>query len=268
MKLKFLCLQILLTFCIIASAQQARKPVSAKKTTTVTKKPFPQKTTAVKKTAAATKKPVAQKTITAKKKTETKTVSTAKTAKPLTAVKEPVPGIVPAKNLRPSKQPANQNITVADLNMSNNEKKMVDEINLVRSNPRSYVKYIEAYVKKSAPSSKSLKQAAQELINELSSMEPLNTLSISAALYIDARQFGKELIENNAIEHSSLPYAENLVFESENVRDAVIDLLIDEGVEGNGHRKNILKKKASLVAVYEIPGKVDGFSFGYIQEFK
>jgi uncharacterized protein YkwD len=152
--------------------------------------------------------------------------------------------------------------------MSDNEKKMVDEINLLRLNPKAYVKYINAYLKTISSPDKSLKKAAAELISELNSLEPLGTLNISPALYIDARLFGKELIENNVIEHSTLPYAENLIFEHENVRDAVIDLLIDDGVENRGHRKNLLNYQKTLVAVYEIPGKVDGFSFGYIQEFK
>jgi uncharacterized protein YkwD len=228
--------------CASASAQQGKKTITTRKAT------------------AAKKKPVMRKTIAAKKDS-TINISNGVEKMPATINK-------PAAKTRPSMQAANKNITVADLNMSDNEKKMVDEINLLRSNPKAYVKYINAYLKKIPDPGKSLKNAAVELISKLNSLEPLVMLVISPSLYLDARQFGKELIENNVIEHSTLPYAENLIFEHDNVRDAIIDLLIDDGVENRGHRKNLLNSQKTLVAVYEIPGKVDGFSFGYIQEFK
>ena len=228
--------------CVTTYAQQAKKTIPAKKTTVTKNKPVIKKTVAIKKD------------------------TTIKISKPVQ--KEPVTIIKPTVKTRPSMQPDNKNITIADLNMSDNEKKMVDEINMLRSNPKAYVKYINAYLKTIPSPDKSFKKAASELISELNSLEPLGTLNISPALYIDARQFGKEMIQNNVIEHSTLPYAENLIFEHENVRDAVIDLLIDDGVENRGHRKNLLNNRKTLVAVFQIPGKVDGFSFGYIQEFK
>lgn len=228
--------------CVSAHAQQAKKTIPAKKTTVSKKKQIVKKPVALKKD------------------------STIKISKPVQ--KEPVTIIKPAVKARPSLQPADKTITIADLNMSDNEKRMVDEINLLRTDPKAYVKYVNAYLKKIPSPDKSLKKAAAELISELNSLEPLGRLNISPALYIDARKFGEELIENDVIEHSTLPYAENLIFEHENVRDAVIDLLIDDEVENRGHRKNLLNNRKTLVAVYQIPGKVDGFSFGYIQEFK
>jgi uncharacterized protein YkwD len=226
----------------------------------------------VKKTAPAQKKtpvkPVVTKsTSTTKvvKPAAKKTTATAKVVKPVTT--KNAADAKPATVSKPVKSPPGKSLTIAELNMTSREKQMVDEINLVRSNPAGYIKYVTEYLKKSGVT-KSEKAAGKELVEVLKNTQPLNTLTISPKLYVDAREFGKELLETNSIEHSSLPYAENLSFGIENIRDAVINLLIDDEVEGRGHRKNILRKNITLVAVHEIPGKVEDFDFCYIQEFK
>ena len=226
----------------------------------------------VKKTAPVQKKtsvkPVAKKSIPAAKVVKPavkKTTSTAKVAKPVTT--KNAADAKPATVVKPVKSPPAKELTIADLNMTSREKQMVDEINLVRSDPAGYIKYVTDYLKK-AGVTKSEKAAAKELVEVLKNTQPLNTLTISPKLYVDAREFGKELLETNSIEHSGLPYAENLSFGIENIRDAVINLLIDDEVEGRGHRKNILRKNITLVAVHEIPGRIEDFSFCYIQEFK
>ncbi len=225
--------------CIIALSFPAI-PVFAqqvKKTTTVQKRTTAKKTVVKKTTIARVKKPVTKKT--------TVTVKSG-----------------------PVKPPVNKNLTIAELNMSDKERQMVDEINLVRSDPAGYAKYVAAYLKKADEPTKEMKASAKELMEELKKTRSLNTLTISPALYVDAREYGKEMLLKNIIEHSSLPYNENLSFGFENVRDAVIDLLIDEGIPDRDHRRNILKKNITMVAVHEIPGKVEDFSYCYIQEFK
>lgn len=226
----------------------------------------------VKKTEPVQKK-TAVKPVVKKTTTTAKVVTPAvKKSVPTAKVVKPVPTKTPAATksttvVKPVKPAPGKSLSMAELNMTNREKQMVDEINLVRSNPPGYIKYVTEYLKK-AGVSKSEKAAAKELVEILKNTQPLNTLKISPALYIDAREFGKELLENNSIEHSSLPYAENLSFGIENIREAIIDLLIDDEVESRGHRKNILKKNITLVAVHEIPGTVENFDFCYIQEFK
>lgn len=164
-------------------------------------------------------------------------------------------------------QPRTRDINTADLKMTSREKQMVDEINLVRSNPAGYVKYVTEYVQRSDLTKKT-KTVVKELVEELKRTSPLNTLKINPAMYLDAKKFGKELLQTNTIAHSSLPYAENLVFGIENIRDAVIDLLIDDEIENRGHRKNILRKNISLVAVHQVPGTVEDFENCFIQEFR
>jgi uncharacterized protein YkwD len=222
----------------------------------------------VKKTTKVTKTTTVTKTITYKKTPVAKTpavkrTATVKVVKPVSKKKT-----VAVVKEKPVKPPVNRNISIAECNMSDREKQMVEEINLVRSNPSAYAKYVKEYIKHAEDMSKDTKAAASELITELKKTKPLAQLAISPALYVDAREYGKEMQEKNVIAHSTLPYNENLSFGIESIRDAVIDLLIDDGVDDRGHRKNILKKNITLCAVHEVPGKVEDFQFCYIQEFK
>jgi uncharacterized protein YkwD len=236
--MRFLTLFIILTgyFCTPAFAQ-------VKKATTV------KRTTSVKKTTTVAKKAVVKKT-------------SVRLVKPLSKKYNVV--VRP----KPVKPPVNRNISIAECNISEREKQMVDEINLVRANPLAYAKFVKEYLKNADDLSKETKFAANELITELKKTKPLPQLAISPALYVDAREYGKEMQEKNVIAHSSLPYNENLSFGIQSIRDAVIDLLIDDGIDDRGHRRNILKKNITLCAVHEIPGKVEDFQFCYIQEFK
>jgi uncharacterized protein YkwD len=244
-----ICLLLLNILLTPVFAQTVKKPEPVQKNTTV--KP------AVKKSTATTAKVV--------KPAVKKPATTANVVKPATT-KTPA-ATTTASVAKPVKTPPAKELNIADLKMTDREKQMVDEINLVRSDPAGYVKYVTEYVKK-AGVSKPEKAAGKELVEVLKSMQPLNSLAISPKLYVAAREFGKELLETNTIQHSNLPYAENLSFGIENIREAIIYLLIDHEEENRGHRKNILKKNISLVAVHEIPGKVEDFDFCYIQEFK
>lgn len=63
------------------------------------------------------------------------------------------------------------------------------------------------------------------------------------------------MAKKNVFEHSSLPYSENLSPGYRDIRKAIVDLLIDDGIPDRGHRKNLLSEKIKQVAV---PA---GFSF-------
>jgi Uncharacterized protein with SCP/PR1 domains len=99
-------------------------------------------------------------------------------------------------------------------------------------------------------------------------MQPLTPLSVNPTMYNDARQYGLLMAKRNVFEHSSLPYAENLSLGYRDIRDAIVDLLIDDGIPDRGHRKNLLSEKIKQVAVYELPGKVQDIAYCYVQEFK
>ncbi len=197
------------------------------------------------------------------------TVKKATTAKP--ASRKPVVKGTLKKTVitkpKPTRPTIVKPLTVDDLKMTGREKQMVDEINLVRSDPAGYIKYVKEYIKKTN-AGKGIKAAANELMDELKHLSPLNKLQISPKLYVDAKNYGKQLVENNSIEHSDLPYSENLSFGIENIRDAIIDLLIDDGISERGHRKNILKKNITMIGVVELEGKVEDYPHCYVQEFK
>ena len=208
-------------------------------------------TTSQKKTAIVTNKTAASKT-----KATTTAKKTAAVKTKTTAVKK----TIPPKSNPPKTSPA-------ELNMSTRETQMVDEINLVRSDPSGYTKFVKEFLNTSKAGKRTI-AAANELIDELKHLQPLNKLRINMDMYRDARDYGKTMMENNSIEHSDLPYNENLSFGIEDIREVVIDLLIDEDIPNRGHRRNILKKDISMVAVHELPGTVEDYQHCYIQEFK
>jgi len=158
-------------------------------------------------------------------------------------------------------------LPAAELKMSTRETQMVEEINLVRSDPAGYVKFIKDFLKTSNAGKHTI-AAANELMDELKRLQPLNTLKINMDMYRDAKGYGVSMMQNNSIEHSDLPYNENLSFGIENIREVIIDLLIDDDIPDRGHRRNILKKNISMIAVHELPGTVEDYQHCYIQEFR
>ena len=87
-------------------------------------------------------------------------------------------------------------------------------------------------------------------------------------MYNDAKQYGLLMAKKNIFEHSSLPYFENLSLRYKDIRDAIVDLLIDDGIPDRGHRKNLLSEKIKQVTVFKLPGKVGDIAYCYVQEFK
>ena len=213
---------------------------------------------------------VKKSTVTAKKTNVVVKKNTTAKGKTTTISKKPVTKATPvttANKTIPVKPVSTKALPVAELKMSAREKQMVDEINLVRADPAGYAKHVKEYLKRSNAGKHTI-NAANELINELKQLQPLGSLIVNWDMYQQARDYGLVMMENNATDHSDLPYNENLSFGIENIREAVIDLLIDEDIPNRGHRRNILNKKVSYVAVHELPGTVEGFHNCYIQEFK
>lgn len=169
--------------------------------------------------------------------------------------------------------------------MSSEELAMVDEINLARTNPAGYVRHIEDYIesiRKSKDSSPSI-TAARELIAELKRMEPVAELRPSECMYRAAKKHGLEQKPSGDVNHQgrdgSWPWDrvlrecpgftdgnENIVGGPSDVRRAVVLLLVDEGIEGHGHRKNILDPNWRYVACYKV-GQVGEVPNSWIQDF-
>ncbi|MDD3437529.1 MAG: CAP domain-containing protein [Candidatus Gastranaerophilales bacterium] len=150
--------------------------------------------------------------------------------------------------------------------MTEREQQVLDEINLVRTNPKAYIVYIDEYLKV-MDSDAAERASANELKRELKKMKPVNALVFSEDLYKSCKAHGDYVIKTKKFVHSKGNYGENIQYGQSEIRYAVIDLLIDHGIPTRGHRENILNPKYKYFAVYEIPQKVGKMQYFFIQQF-
>ncbi len=164
--------------------------------------------------------------------------------------------------------------------MISEEKVMIDEINLLRSNPAGYIQYVELYSKKYEKQypaeDKDFTEAVKELKEQLENMKPLSQLQPNEQLYNVAKAHGLDNNTHNRLEHigtdKSDPFDrvkrsglknyidskgyfapnENLVGGENSPRESVVALLIDAGVSSRGHRKALLEPNWEYVACYKI----------------
>ena len=196
------------------------------------------------------------------------------------------PGTTARPNRRPatvSPAPTTGRATAAY--MKSEELSMIDEINLLRSNPRGYVAYVRDYAARSKNGQTwPVNQATvDELIGELNQLGPLSTLAPMQCVYEAARKHGEDIRERGRSGHvgsdGSYPWDrvlrecpsladgnENLVAGPDNVRDAVIMLLIDDGIANRGHRRTLLNPEWKYAAPYKV-GKVGMFPNSWVQKF-
>ncbi|MFK7978709.1 MAG: LysM peptidoglycan-binding domain-containing protein [Saprospiraceae bacterium] len=169
--------------------------------------------------------------------------------------------------------------------MSSEELSMMDEINLMRSNPVGYIPYIEQY-KRDIQSGKSFGSSlavCDELIAELGVTPPLSILRPTPCIYDAAKKHGLDQKARGSTGHNgsngSWPWDrvkrecsqmtdgnENLVGGPADVREAVILLLVDDGIPSRGHRKTLLNKDWVYGATYKI-GKVGYMPNCWVQKF-
>lgn len=247
MKKVLLCFIILLmAVCWVQRSFSQVKKAPVKKPVVTNKPKTPVKTnSAVTKPKVAVKKPV-----TVAKKTTTPVKPVNKTAVTTTVPNKPV-----------------NNVEITNVTLTSREQQMIDEINYLRTNPARYCIYVEEYLQKHEADDEA-KSAAKELVGILKKLKPLNPLTVNPVMYKDAKQYGLLMAKKNVFEHSTLPYAENLSLGHKNIRDAIVDLLIDDGIPNRGHRNNLLNENIRHVAVYELPGKIQDIRYCYIQQFK
>lgn len=161
----------------------------------------------------------------------------------------------------------NEPIKAPVVTLTSRELEMVNEINILRTDPEKYYSYIQVYLQ-TKKIGKEEKEAAKEVAAILKKMTPMNALTVNMKMYNDAQEFGLTLIKDDELSHSSLPYFENLSLGHKEIKNAILDLLIDDGIPDRGHRKNLLNPNLKQVAVVELPGKINDIPYCYIQEFK
>ena len=159
------------------------------------------------------------------------------------------------------------------------EQKIVDELNLARTQPAKYAKLTEKY-KKTFIDDKTYKmpgtstrirtqegkKAVDEAIAFLKKAKPVGKLKLSAGLSKAAAEHVKDLGKSGKTAHKgsdgSSPSermnrhgkwqktsAENLAFGPDDPRHIVMQLIIDDGVANRGHRTNIFNKDLKVVGV-------------------
>ena len=156
------------------------------------------------------------------------------------------------------------------------EQALFDELNKARTNPQSYIAHLEEY--KKLFKGKNIEYpnmimltyegtaAVDEAIKFLRNAAKLEPLKYSTGLAKPAKVQLNDLLENYSLGHkgkngSNLPkrvarfgkggklYAENIMNQVSNPKDIVMMLIIDDGLRGRGHRKNIFNKTFKQVGI-------------------
>jgi uncharacterized protein YkwD len=193
---------------------------------------------------------------------------------------------------------------------TNKELLILYEINKIRSNPKSYISKAEEYintqnfilkkyedskftinttsysgnsnsnndmvnVKKTTGKDVHIQniKAAEDLINVLDTITPMDTLMFDSLMYKITKSHGEYLKSVDKTGHYG-PKGQT-VFDrfnsyevSENCGTSLIGLMVDSGIPGFGHRYNILNPKWNYISIYYI---IDHPSWGdsyMIQNFK
>lgn len=169
--------------------------------------------------------------------------------------------------------------------MTAEEKEMIIEINLMRTNPKAYIRYVDKYVLEMKEMMAGLDPDFDTAVNELKtllrSMKPVSVLKPHRELYRVARKHGEDNKKHHQLEHQGTDgrqsfdrvkdanlknsinnqgvYSpnENLVGGEATVRNSVLALLIDSGVPSRGHRKALTEPAWDYVACYKIGTIVD-----------
>lgn len=169
--------------------------------------------------------------------------------------------------------------------MSADERKMLDEINMLRANPSGYIPYIEDYIRDMQEFGElgNSIETAKELIGHLRNTPELNPLSPMECLYRVAQKHANDQKPTGDINHQgtdgSWPWDritnscegiqdgnENIVAGPEDVRKLVIILLVDDGIPSRGHRGNLLNPDWKYVSCLEI-GNVGAMPNYWLQMF-
>ena len=165
------------------------------------------------------------------------------------------------------------------------KKKIIDELNLARQHPDKYARLIEKlrvyyvgnlFKRPDEPIIQTEEglRAVDEAIHYLRSLKPLPPLRLSSGLSAAARDHVLDQGKAGSLGHigrdGSQPFerierygkvigqvGENISYGPETARDIVIGLIVDDGVPGRGHRKNI------FTGDYRLAGVATGYHARY-----
>lgn len=138
--------------------------------------------------------------------------------------------------------------------LTNDEKDIVLYLNLVRLYPKQFMKIVFHYSKDTI---KTLDSYEQSLYKTLKNMNPLPALQFDSMLYKTAQCLANEQSSTGKIGHArankcvdKYSTGENCNYGSWTGAGHVMALLIDRGISGVGHRKNIIDKEYTKVGTF------------------
>jgi uncharacterized protein YkwD len=152
----------------------------------------------------------------------------------------------------------------------NQEKEVLELLNAVRTDPKKFMdKHVLPYIEANKLTKN---RYAKSLVSDLKKTKPMAALQLSDALTKTARNHAKEMGTNGKTGHESMdgtPFhirvrkqskaqgmiAENCAYGQTSALDFVMQLLIDDGIESLGHRKNILEPTYMWIGIAIEPHK-------------
>lgn len=159
------------------------------------------------------------------------------------------------------------------------ENQMVAEINALRLNPKSYIPKAEAYIKMCEKKIQLMVEgklitttdfnieivAAKELIEVLKNTPSLPKLIINRDMYLVTKAHGEYLKTKNYSSHigpngelapvrmsrvNVNNVTENIITDNGTIIPSLLVLLVDAGIDGRGHRNNLLNPNSKFISVY------------------
>lgn len=182
-----------------------------------------------------------------------------------------------------SSSSSNSDSTRGNTNTSNNyslpnPQEILDELNLVRTDPKGYVKYLKQRLDSFVESNVHIdgvgrrisnhegKAAVYECIEVLQNTLPMGALTMNENLCESALWLAKDQAYYNITGHdgsdgstmtdrvkrsgfTGMGWGENCSYGRYTARDFIMGLLIDDNVPSRGHRKNILNRNYTQVGI-------------------
>lgn len=185
---------------------------------------------------------------------------------------KPIQKPVAAVLIKPETKTPAGNLALSALEIA-----IVEEINLARENPQTYIAYLEEYRKfmsdkiLSLPNKQKLitnegTVAVDDAISDLKNRSKIAPFELSNGLIKVARQQMSDLQENVALKHfgkdgsdlemrlmkigfAGNAVSENITYRAETAREVVLNMIIDDGVKSRSHRKNVFNSNFKLFGI-------------------
>ncbi len=150
------------------------------------------------------------------------------------------------------------------------EQEVLELLNAVRTNPKEFANtHAQPYIKENELEEN---RFAKSLLKDLKQTQPMGALQLTKVLTDVARYHANDMGTTGKTGHESTdgtPFhirvrtqskaqgmiAENCAYGQTSALDFVMQLLIDDGVESLGHRKNILEPKYQWIGIAIEPHK-------------